>query len=82
MFYKYVKCQNVWSYQSNWIEIKFLIWLSISFKMTASDIRIPFYYYGLTLFPAWRSNYTYYKVWDDITYPLPNFNDGTVEVWE
>ena len=22
------------------------------------------------------------KVWDEITYPFPDFNDGTVEVWE
>ena len=24
----------------------------------------------------------HYKVWDDITYPFPNFNGCTVEVWE
>ena len=22
------------------------------------------------------------KVWDEITYPFPNFNGATVEVWE
>ena len=22
------------------------------------------------------------KVWDEITYPFPNFNSSTVEVWE
>ena len=22
------------------------------------------------------------NVWDDITYPLPNFHDAAVEVWE
>ena len=27
---------------------------------------------------TWISNYTHYKVWDEITYPFPNFN----EVWE
>ena len=32
-----------------------------------------------TLLPAWISNYIHYKVWDEITYPFPNFN---VEVWE
>ena len=28
------------------------------------------------------SNYIKYKAWDDITYPFPNFNGATVEVWE
>ena len=31
-------------------------------------------------FPAWISNYTHYKVWDEITYPFLNFNGATVEV--
>ena len=26
------------------------------------------------------SNYTYQKVWDEITYPFPNFNSATIEV--
>ena len=37
---------------------------------------------GLTLIPAWISNYIHYKVWGEITYPFPNFNGATVEVWE
>ena len=28
------------------------------------------------------SNYIHYKVWDEITYPFPNLNGKTVEVWE
>ena len=28
------------------------------------------------------NNYIHYKVWDEITYPLSNFNGCTVEVWE
>ena len=39
-----------------------------------------FYYYGLTLNPAWLSDYIHYKVWDEITYPFLNFNGATVEV--
>ena len=31
---------------------------------------------------AWISNRTHYKVFDEITYPFPNFNGATVEVWE
>ena len=40
----------------------------------------PFYYHGLTLIPAWISNYIHCKVWDEITYPFLNFNGCTVEV--
>ena len=40
----------------------------------------PFYYHGLTLIPAWISNYSHYKVWYEITYPFLNFNGATVEV--
>ena len=39
-----------------------------------------FYLHGLTLIPAWISNYIHYKVWDEITYPFLNFNGCTVEV--
>ena len=35
-----------------------------------------------TLVPAWISNYIHYKVWDEITYPFPNFKGATIEVWE
>ena len=30
--------------------------------------------------PAWISNYTHCKVWDEIAYPFLNFNGATVEV--
>ena len=32
--------------------------------------------------PAWISNYAHYNVWDEFTYPFPNFNGCTVEVRE
>ena len=41
----------------------------------------PFYLHGLILIPTLISNYTHYKVWDEFTYPFPNFNGSTVEVW-
>ena len=40
------------------------------------------YWHGLTLIPAWLSNHTPNKVWDEIVYPFPNFNGATIEVWE
>ena len=45
-----------------------------------SKTSSPFYEHGLTLIPAWISNYIHYKVWDEITYPFLNFNGCTVEV--
>ena len=42
----------------------------------------PLYWHGLTLIPAWISNYIHYEVQDEITYPFPNFNGAVVEVWE
>ena len=41
-----------------------------------------FYYHGFTLVPAWISDYIRYKVWNETTYPSPNFNGATVEVWD
>ena len=54
-----------------------------------------FYQHTLTSIPTWISNYTHYKVWDEIIYtfsnskeydeiiyPFPNFNGATVEVLE
>ena len=46
------------------------------------DTRAPLYYHGLTLISAWISNYIYYKLWGEITYPFLNFNGCTVEVYE
>ena len=40
----------------------------------------PLYDYELSLIQAWISNHIYYKVWDEITYPFPNFNSVTIEV--
>ena len=41
-----------------------------------------FYLDGLTLIPAWISNHMPSKVWDEITYPLPNFSACSIKVWE
>ena len=35
-----------------------------------------------TLIPAWINNHMPSKMWDEISYPFPNFNSYTVEVWE
>ena len=37
---------------------------------------------GLILIPAWINNHMQSKMWDEISYPFPNFNGCTVEVWE
>ena len=36
----------------------------------------------VTLIPAPISNCIFYKVWDEIIHPFPNFSGATVEVWE
>ena len=46
------------------------------------NIRGPFFYIGLISIPAWISNHISSKVWYEITYPFPNFNGCTVEVWK
>ena len=38
--------------------------------------------YTLTMIPAWARNHMSNKVWEEITYPFPNFNGATFEVWE
>ena len=47
-----------------------------------SDTTGVFYQYGITLISAWISNYIHDKMWDEITNPFPNLNNGTVEVCE
>ena len=49
-------------------------------KMLKIAILAPFYSHGLTLIPAWISNYIHYNAWDEITYSFLNFNGATVEV--
>ena len=36
----------------------------------------------ITLISAWISNHKLSIVWDKITYPFPNFNGCSAEVWE
>ena len=42
----------------------------------------PFYLHVLTLIVLWISNHIHYKKWGEISYPFPNFNGCTNEVWE
>ena len=41
-----------------------------------------FYWQELALISAWISNHIPNKLWNEITYPFPNFNGATVEVCE
>ena len=54
--------------------------MSLWNRYSVKDSSSPFYYHGLTLIPAWISNYMPGKVWGEITYPFLNFNGCTVEV--
>ena len=42
----------------------------------------PFTNMVLTVIQAGIINYTHYKVWDEISYPFPNFNGYSIEVWK
>ena len=62
---------------------KFCIyWKHLGNSLSGSATIKPLYWHGLSLIPAWVSNYTPRKVWDKITYPFPNLNGETVEVGE
>ena len=49
---------------------------------TTADVQLATEAPGLTLIPAWISNYIHHNMWDEITYSFPNFNGCTVEVWD
>ena len=34
-----------------------------------------------SLYKAWINNYTHKKVWNEITYPFPNFNGEAIEMY-
>ena len=55
---------------------------SHAFLQVGGEARGPFYLHGLALIPAWVNNYIHYNVWDEITYPFPNFKGCIIEVWE
>ena len=57
-------------------------WAGTIIHLMTMTTRVPFYEHKSTFIPAWISNYIHHKVWDEITYPFPNFNGATVEVWE
>ena len=53
-----------------------LIFISDPFAlslMETSYLSVALYLYCLTVIPSWISNHTHYKLWDEITYPFPNF---------
>ena len=63
-----------------WQNLK-LIFVNVDENPSWYHVWIPFYQHGY-LIPAWISHYIHYKVWDEITYPFPNFSGAAIEVWE
>ena len=55
-------------------------WLDIPRSISYLNLG-PFHYEGLILIPTYIS-ITCLVVLDEITFPFPNFNGATVEVWE
>ena len=62
------------------------LWYLKSYDILSLSETAPrgsFNQHGLTLIPAWISNYIHYiryKMWDEITYSFLNFNSCNVEV--
>ena len=50
--------------------------------MAIWSYRYPRNYTPGPLLLTWISNYINHKMWDEITYPFPNFNGAAVEVWK
>ena len=49
---------------------------------TVLKAEYSFYEHGLTLIPAWINDHMPGNGWYGITYPFPNFNGCTIELWE
>ena len=60
-----------------WQMAKMHLYFSCFLQLT-QHISGPFYWHGLTSIPAWISDCMQKKVWDEITYLLPNFNGASV----
>ena len=64
----------VWCRENLCKQVELLCWISPVSPFTGMDLRL--------LTQAWISNYIHYKVWNETTYPFPNLNGASVEVWE
>ena len=57
------------------------IWL---FIFSICSIQFGLSYRAIDQMPileAWKGNHMLTQVWEVATYPVPNFNEWTVEVW-
>ena len=66
-----------------YIEMSPLLWWWVNdlLILSMNQELVPLCWHGLDLIPAWISNYINYKVWTEIAYPFPNFNNATFEIW-
>ena len=62
--------------------VKLRGWQAVAWTKDDPLHQGPLLLTGLTLIPAWISNYSHYKVWGEVTYPFPNLNGATIEVCE
>ena len=87
LFWKFVSrhsaCDLMSCVVSSWNHTQFKCYFFVLFLKVAytTTLRMLGYHLG-PLSPSWIRNYTYYKLWDGITYPLTHFNGATVENWE
>ena len=57
-------------YPKKYVVYDFAKWYLNAYSLCAQG---HFHLCGLTLIPAWISNYILYKLWDEATYPFPKY---------
>ena len=83
IYYIYNSAPPSAAYICQWIESA-LVHIMACYAFGAKPLSEPMLDYCQmdSLIPAWIKNYMSSKVWEEITYPFPNFNGCTIEVWE
>ena len=86
----YINWDNTWSFYVSFIQsVGTHCWIR-SQRVPTNRVVLTHHVGGLlqyripseTTTGSWISNHMTNKVWDEITYPFPNFNGAAVEVWE
>ena len=67
---------------SFWWRLHEICMVRMKHKRLKSHLLLRPFLHGLTLIPAWISNYFHYKVWNEVKYQFPNLKGCTVEIWE
>ena len=78
----FIHANKYWKTKKVKPETDLQIIFGLECKFDTKEVHGNKYDKSYTAATAWISNHIPSKVWDEITYPFPNFNGYTVEVWE